>query len=124
MEFNFDKSKINTLENDYSLFHPSIEQMVILYQMAKFLASEIGLTEKQCRNLLIGSYIGVQQSKQIFHYEIENEIVPIRLKYAEEVYLQIEANLIDILHENADRKELSNNLKQLFDVYFEKFGTR
>ena len=119
-----DREKIDRVNSDYSIFHPTKTQIEIIYDIAELSSKYFDVDKEFFRTALIKSEIKAQQDFTIFQYEIEESPYQLRMKYSYQIIKNLEDLLLEMLVSKEDKTELKSVLDKIYKYYTKKYAGR
>ena len=122
--FELDKESVDKIQRDYSIFHPSANQMKILTEVAKKVSEKTSLDPILIRFVYIKAIVKQQISEQNFHFEFEDYIPQVRIHNSMKTMDYLKSEFLEILSDPNDiDKFMSLNL-QVLELYVENYAGR
>lgn len=126
MEFSFDPTKTSEILADYTVFHPTLKQLELIFDISDRLAEKIGLSYEIARQLNIKAVILFQQEVQRLHYLHESNFAPIKVRGSERIFEIFLGLIFELLIDGTeeDMMRLKQIIDELIQYYIDRYAMR
>jgi len=115
----FNNGKIQSLRNDFSIFHPSPIQIKNIIELGNLLSKKLGLDPIVITNVIIIVAIQSQKNDQKFLIEIGKDIPQSKIVESMKDYNQVAKMIVDLLDEkNPDAVSKINEIVEEGLLYY------
>lgn len=120
------QESVAELLSDYSIFHPSVAQLEMIYDLSAKYAQYLGIDQVVARLIYLRSVIKYQQEKQVFHFENDANLPQFKLVRSTRLNELIMDNTLDLVEQTGDlvHEMISKSIDRIFRDYIDNYAIR
>lgn len=122
--FELDSEYVNKLLTDFSMFHPTVNQMKIMYDLCNQIAEKSGLNPQFIRSVYISAVVRQQINEKRFHYEIEENLPYEKVRGSIKILDYIENEFLKFIKDQGQIATLMKMVHDVMDYYVENYAGR